>query len=325
MTGKPRALVLAPMRGAGFDALKELADVVYEPFIEQKPLRLYSDEQLAERVQAEGATIVVCEGDRVGPMTLDLKPVVVGATRGDPTNVDVPAATERGVPVLHAPGRNADAVAELTVGLLFAAARHIVPADADVRDGETYRDGTIPYQRFRGWEVNGRTAGIVGYGAIGRALAWRLEGLGMRVIAYDPYAADAAYSLDDLLAEADVVSMHAPVLPETMKMIGEKQFAQMKEGAIYLNAARAALHDVDALVEALQSGHLAGAGLDHFDGEVLAPDSPLAQLPNVVLTPHIGGASYNVEANHAQMMADGIAAVLRGDKPENCINPEVLA
>src|SRR4051795_3123469 len=312
------------MRGPGFAALKALADVVYEPFIEQKPLRLYNDEQLAERVRAEGATIVVCEGDRVGPHTLDLQPVVVGATRGDPTNVDVAAATERGVPVLHAPGRNADAVAELTVGLLFAAARHVVPADKDVRAGDTYKDGTIPYQRFRGWELNGRTAGVVGYGAIGRALAWRLKGLGMRVIAYDPYAAEATYSLNDLLGEADVVSMHAPVTPETMTMIGEKQFAQMKEGAIYLNAARAALHDVDALVDALQSGHLAAAGLDHFDGEVLSPDAPLQHLPNVVLPPHIGGASYNVEANHAHMMADGIAAILRGDKPTNCVNPEVL-
>src|SRR5213080_4721325 len=99
-----KALVLAPMRGPGFEALKALADVVYEPFIEQKPLRLYSDEQLADRVRAEGATIVVCEGDRVGPATLDLPLLVVGATRGDPTNVDVAAATERGVPVLNAPG-----------------------------------------------------------------------------------------------------------------------------------------------------------------------------------------------------------------------------
>src|SRR3954447_21032285 len=324
MSREHRALVLAPMRGPGFEALKALADIVYEPFIEQKPLRLYSDEQLADRVQAEGATIVICEGDRVGPATLDLKPVVIGATRGDPTNVDVPAATERGVPVLHAPGRNADAVAELTVGLLFAAARHIVPADADVRAGETYRDGTIPSQRFRGWELAGRTAGIVGYGAIGRALAWRLEGLGMRVIAYDPYAAEATYALDDLLAEADVVSMHAPVTPDTMQMMGEKQFAQMKEGAIYLNAARAALHDVDALVGALESGHLAAAGIDHFDGEYLAPDAPFAQLPNAVLTPHIGGASYDTEANQARMMADDIAAVLRGERPQHCANPEVL-
>src|SRR3954447_7627824 len=312
------------MRGPGFDALRQLADVVYEPFIEQKPLRLYSDEQLAERVQAERATIVVCEGDRVGLNTLDLSPVVIGATRGDPTNVDVAAATERGVPVLNAPGRNADAVAELAVGLLFAAARHIVPADDDVRAGETYRDGTIPYQRFRGWEVNGRTAGIVGYGAIGRALAWRLEGLGMRVIASDPYADDATYSLDDLLAEADVVSMHAPVTDDTKKMIGSDQFARMKDGAIYLNAARAALHDTDALVAALKSGRLAGAGLDHFEGDWLDPSHELAKLPNVVLTPHIGGATYDTEGNHAQMIVADIEAVLTGQQPKNCVNPEVL-
>lgn len=321
---RPTALVLAPMRGEGFDLLRSLADVVYEPFIEQKPLRLYSDEQLAERVEKEDATIIVAEGDRVGPTTLSLPLAVVGATRGDPTNVDVAAATERGVPVLNAPGRNADAVAELTVGLLFAAARHVVPADGDVRAGQIYKDGTIPYQRFRGWELAGRTAGIVGFGAIGRALAWRLEGLGMRVIAHDPYADDAKYELDDLLAEADVVSMHAPVTPDTMQMIGADQFARMKPGAIYLNAARAALHSVDALVAALESGHLAGAGLDHFDGEHLDPSSPLAQLPNVVLTPHIGGATYNTEANHSRMIAEDIAAVLRGEKPQRCVNPEVL-
>src|SRR3954470_9076402 len=157
---RPRALVLSPMRGPGFDQLKSLVDVVaYEPFIEQRPLRLYNDEQLAERMQAEGATVVICEGDKVGPATLDLKPLLVGATRGDPTNVDVAAATERGVPVLHAPGRNADAVAELTVGLLFAADRHLIPADADVRAGQAFKDGSIPYQRYRAWQVAGRTAG----------------------------------------------------------------------------------------------------------------------------------------------------------------------
>jgi D-3-phosphoglycerate dehydrogenase len=324
MTDRPKALVLSPMRGPGFDRLKELADVVYDPFIVPVPLRLYSDEQLAERVAAEGATILVCEADRVGRKTLDQPLRVVGSTRGDPNNVDIAAATERGIPVLNAPGRNADAVAELTVGLLLAAARGIVGADRDVRAGNTYRDGSIPYQRFRGWELNGRTAGIVGYGAIGRALAWRLAGLGMKVISSDPYSPEATHKLDDLLAEADVVSMHAPVTPETAGMMGAEQFARMKDGAIYLNAARAALHDTDALVAALQSGHLAGAGLDHFEGENLAVDHPLTQLPNVVLTPHIGGASYDTEANHARMMGDGIAAVLSGQRPAHCVNPEVL-
>ncbi len=321
---RPTALVLAPMRGPGFDRLHELAEVVYDPFIAHRPLRLYDDEQLAKRVADEGATIVVCEADRVGPATLDLPLVVVGSTRGDPTNVDVAAATARGIPVLNAPARNADAVAELTVGLLFAAARHVVAADREVRAGQMYADGTIPYQRFRGWELAGRTAGIVGYGAIGRAVAWRLAGLGLRVITADPYAADATHALDDLLAEADVVCMHARVTPETAGMVGAAQFARMKDGAIYLNAARAALHDTDALVAALRSGHLAAAGLDHFDGEWLAPDAPLAQLPNVVLTPHIGGATYDTEANHARMISDGIAALLAGGRPANCINPEAL-
>ena len=324
MTERPKALVLSPMRGPGFDRLQELAEVVYDPFIVPVPLRLYNDEQLAERVAAEGATILVCEADRVGPKTLDQPLLVVGSTRGDPNNVDIAAATERGIPVLNAPGRNADAVAELTVGLLFAAARGIVAADHDVRVGDIYKNGSIPYQRFRGWELNGRTAGIVGYGAIGRALAWRLSGLGMKVISSDPYSPDATHKLDDLLAEADVVSMHAPVTPETAGMIGADQLAQMKEGAIYLNAARAALHDTDALTAALQSGHLGGAGLDHFEGERLPADHPLTQLPNVVLTPHIGGASYDTEANHARMMGDGIAAILSGQRPAHCVNPEVL-
>ena len=324
MTERPRALVLSPMRGPGFDRLHELADVVYDPFIVPVPLRLYNDEQLAERVAAEGATILVCEADRVGPKTLDQPLLVVGSTRGDPNNVDIAAATARGIPVLNAPGRNADAVAELSVGLLFAAARGIVDADRDVRAGDTYKNGSIPYQRFRGWELNGRTAGIVGYGAIGKALAWRLTGLGMKVISSDPYSPDATHKLDDLLAEADVVSMHAPVTPETAGMMGSDQFARMKEGAIYLNAARAALHDTDALVAALQSGHLSGAGLDHFEGERIDADHPLTQLPNVVLTPHIGGASYDTEANHARMMGDGIAAVLSGQRPAHCVNPEVL-
>jgi D-3-phosphoglycerate dehydrogenase len=324
MTDRPRALVLSPMRGPGFDQLHELADVVYDPFTAPVPLRLYNDEQLAERIATEGATILVCEADRVGKVTLDQPLLVVGSTRGDPNNVDIAAATARGIPVLNAPGRNADAVAELTVGLLFAAARWVVAADRDVRAGDTYKDGSIPYQRFRGWELAGRTAGLVGYGAIGRALAWRLTGLGMTVLAHDPYADDATATFDDVLTQSDVVSMHAPVTADTTGMIGAPEFARMKEGAIYLNAARAALHDTDALTAALQSGHLAGAGLDHFEGERLAADHPLIGLPNVVLTPHIGGASYNTEANHARMMGEGISAVLSGQRPAHCVNPEVL-
>jgi D-3-phosphoglycerate dehydrogenase len=250
--------------------------------------------------------------------------VAIGSARGDPTNVDVPAATAAGIPVLHAPGRNADAVAEMTVGLLLAVTRRIVPADHDVREGEIYRDGTIPYQRFRAWQLQGRTAGLIGLGAVGRATRWRLEGLGMRVIAADPYAPDATHSLDDLLAEADVISMHAKVTPETTAMIDKAAVAQMREGAVYLNTARAALHDLDALTEALSDGRLSGAGLDHFEGELLDPAHPVAKLPNVVLTPHIGGATYDTEANHTTLLADDLVRVLAGERPRHIVNPEVL-
>ena len=325
MADRPKALVTAPFRGEGLDKLEQLADVVYDPWIEQQPLRIYNSAQLAERLEAEGANVVVVESDSVKGPVLDLPLVAVGSCRGDPNNVDVAAATARGIPVLRAPGRNADAVAELTVALLFAVNRGVVRADLDVREGEIYRDGTIPYQRFRAWQLAGRTAGLVGLGAVGRATRWRLEGLGMRVIAHDPYADDATHSLDDLLAEADVVSMHAMVTPETQGMIGAEQFARMKDDAIYINTARAMLHDTDALVHALESGTLGGAGLDHFEGEHLPADHPLQSMSNVVLTPHIGGATYDTEANHSKLIADGLEQLLGGGKPDNLVNPEVLS
>ncbi len=321
---RPRALVLAPFRGPGLELLRSVADVVYDPFLSHVPLKLHSEEELAKRLVDESATILICEADKVAGQVFDAGLTIVGSTRGDPTNVDIGAATEHGVPVLRAPGRNADAVAEMTVALLFAVNRHLRAADADVRTGQIYADGSIPYQRFRAPELAGRTAGLVGLGAVGRATRWRLAGLGMRVIAHDPYADDATHSLADLLAESDVVSMHAPVTPDTERMIGSEQFTAMRDGAIYLNTARAQLHDTDALVEALRSGKLAGAGIDHFENEWLDPAHPLTEFPNVILCPHIGGATYDTETNHSTVIAEGIAAFLRGDRPATCVNPEVL-
>lgn len=315
----------APLRGPGFAKLRDLADVVYDPWIEQTPLRIYGAEQLAERIAAESADVVVVEGDSVGGPVFDLNLRAIASTRGDPNNVDLAGATAAGIPVLNTPGRNADAVAEMTVALLLAATRQLLPADADVRGGNIFRDGSIPYQRFRGWEVAGLTAGLVGLGAVGRATRWRLSGLGMRVIAHDPYNDDARHGLDELLGEADVVSMHAPVTDDTVGMIGAAQFAAMRDGVVFLNTARAQLHDIDALVDALRSGKVAAAGLDHFVGEWLPTDHPLAGMPNVVLTPHIGGATWNTEARQALMVADDLEALLAGKTPVHIVNPEVLA
>ena len=320
-----RALVTAPLRGDGFTKLQELADVVYDPWIDQTPLRIYTAEQLAERASAESADVLVVESDSVGGPVFDLPLRAIASTRGDPNNVDVPGATGAGIPVLYTPGRNADAVAEMAIALLFAATRHVITADADVREGQVFRDGTIPYQRFRAWEVAGRTAGLVGLGAVARALRWRLQGLGVEVIAYDPYHDEARHTLDELLAEADIVSLHAPVTDETVGMIGAGQFAAMRDGVVFLNTARAQLHDTDALVDALRSGKVAAAGLDHFVGEWLPTDHPLVSMPNVVLTPHIGGATWNTEARQAQIVADGLEALLAGRTPTHIVNPEVLA
>ena len=319
------ALVTAPFRGEGLETLQRIATVVLDPWIDHQPLRILDGEKLAVLVEEAGADLLVVESDFVSGSVMDLPLLAIGSCRGDPNNIDVAAATAKGIPVLRAPGRNADAVAEMTVALLLAVNRGLVAADRDVREGEIFRDGSIPYQRFRAWQLAGRTAGLVGLGAVGRATKWRLEGLGMRVIAHDPYSPDATHTLDDLLAESDVVSMHAMVTDETKGMIGSDQFKRMKDGAVFLNSARAQLHDTDALVAALQSGALAGAGLDHFVGENLPTDHPLAAMDNVVLTPHIGGATYDTEANHSKLIADGIATLLNGGKPDNIVNPEVLS
>jgi D-3-phosphoglycerate dehydrogenase len=304
--------------------LRELADLVIDPWIDHQPLRIYNAEQLAERASDEGATILMVEADRCAGPVFDLPLVAVASTRGDPNNVDIDAATAAGVPVLRAPARNADAVAEIGVALLFAATRGVLGADHDVRAGEVYKDGTIPYQRFRAWQLAGRTAGLVGLGAVGRALRWRLEGLGMNVVAHDPYAADATHSLEQLLEVSDVVSLHAPVTEETAGMIGAAEFSAMRDGVVFLNTARAQLHDGDALVAALRSGKVSAAGLDHFVGEHLPTDHPLTTFPNVVLTPHIGGATYNTEVNHTQIIADDLCRLMAGASPRNIVNPDVL-
>ena len=189
-----------------------------------------------------------------GPV-LDLPLIAIGSTRGDPTNVDVPAATATGIPVLRAPGRNADAVAEIDGrAAVRGQPRHVLPADRDVRAGDVCKDGTIPYQRFRAWQMAGRTAGLVGprrrraapCSGASRASACRSSPTTRTPTTPRTRSTTCSPS-------ADVVSMHAAVTPETAGMIGAAQFARMKDGAIFLNTARAQLHDTDALVDALCS------------------------------------------------------------------------
>ena len=193
-----------------------------------------------------------------------------------PTTSTWPPRPRPGSRCCERPAGTPNAVAELTVALLFAVNRFVVPADRDVREGKVYSGGKIPYQRYRAWQLAGRTAGIIGLGAVGRATKWRFEGLGLRVLSFDPYNPDATHrdSIDEMVAECDVVSMHAVVTPETEGLMGEQQFAAMKPGAIYVNTARAMLHDTDALVAALQSGHLGGRRARPLQGREPADRPP---------------------------------------------------
>jgi D-3-phosphoglycerate dehydrogenase len=313
------------MRGPGFEKLKGLVEVVYEPWTSTDPLRLYDGQALAKRLDEERADIAVVEADFVSGPVWDLPLFAVAATRGDPNNVDIAGATAAGVPVLFTPSRNADAVAELALGLLIALARKILPADKDVRAAEVFKGGTIPYQRFRGWELAGKRVALVGYGAVGKAFGWRLEALGMQLATFDPYVEAAGKDMEAAVRDADVVSLHAAVTKQTVGFFGREQFSWMRPGSLFINTARAALHDPGALLEALECGRLGGAALDHFEGEALPAGHPLTQMDNVVLTPHIGGATAETEERGAQMVADDLELLLAGQTPRNLANPEVLS
>jgi D-3-phosphoglycerate dehydrogenase len=216
-------------------------------------------------------------------------------------------------------------VAELTIGLMIAVARAIPTHDANLR-GARWIKGPL------GMQLAGRTLGIVGLGAVGRRVARAAAGLGLTVMAYDPYintvvdGVERVAVLDDLLARAEVLTLHCPLTDETQGMIGAAELAALPKGAIVLNAARGPVIDEDALAAALRAGHLFGAGLDTFREEPPAADCPLLSLPNVVLTPHIGAhTGYATEAVSA-VAAENLLRVLDGKPvdPVFCVNPETL-
>jgi D-3-phosphoglycerate dehydrogenase len=205
-------------------------------------------------------------------------------------NVDVPAATARGILVMNAAGANSISVAELTVGLMLALARMIPAADASMKQGVWDK------KRFMGTELRGQKLGVIGFGRIGREVAGRAKAFGMEILAYDPFftarAADAAgvtlVDLDQIVEQADVISLHVPALPETRHLINAARLKKMKKGVRIVNTARGELIDEAALADAIESGHVAGAGLDVFETEP-PPDKRLQSLPQVVATPHIAG------------------------------------
>lgn len=238
--------------------------------------------------------------------------------------IDIPAATARGVAVTITPGTNEISVAEHALALMLGVFRGFPGRQREVELG-VWRRKSLP-------RLGGKTLGLVGLGRIGRAMVPRAQGLGLRVIAVDP-CADRGWcetnqiqlvSLGELLAESDVVSLHAPATAETYHMINRQTLAQMKPRAVLVNTARGTLVDESALAEALQSGHLLGAGIDAFEVEPLPLSSPLLKCENALLAPHMGGLDEESEVAMSRMAAECIALLHQGRWPEGCVVNDTL-
>lgn len=243
-------------------------------------------------------------------------------------NIDVKAATARGIPVGNTPGVLTDATADFTWALLMAAARRLVEGDRFTRSGQWKTWGPT---FLLGPDVAHATLGIVGFGRIGQAVARRAAGFDMRVLYYDTQrhpdleeTLGVAYTpLDRLLREADFVTLHTPLTQQTHHLISDEQFAMMKPGAVLVNTSRGGVVNPDALFRALSTGRIAAAALDVTEPEPIPTDSPLLTLDNLIIAPHIASASIQARTRMAEMAAANLLAGLRGERLPNCVNPQV--
>jgi lactate dehydrogenase-like 2-hydroxyacid dehydrogenase len=239
-------------------------------------------------------------------------------------NIDIKACTLRKIPVGNTPGVLTESTADLTMALVLSIARNIPQSSQDAREG---RWKTWSPTGWLGKELNGSTLGIIGMGKIGKAVARRALGFGMIIIYTDPQVSDETHalkvSLDELLIRSDIVSLHAPLTPETRGMINKSTLSMMKSSAILINAARGSLVDMAAITEALQSHSISAAALDVTDPEPLPPNHPLFSLSNCLIVPHIGSATQQTRSKMAGLACVNLLAGLRGIRLPYCVNPEV--
>lgn len=241
-------------------------------------------------------------------------------------HVDLEAATQRAIPVGYTPGVLAETTADLAFALLLASARRLPEADRAVRSGAWTWERRWDPSAFLGRDVHGATLGILGLGAIGRAVAARARGFNMRVLGWSRSGREIAgverAGFEQVLAEADFLSVHVALAPGTRGLLDAGAIGRLKRGAVLVNTARGGILDENALVEALRSGHLAAAALDVFETEPLPGDSPLFSAPNLVLTPHIGSASVATRERMADLSVENLLAGLEGRPMPHCANPE---
>ena len=303
-----KVLVAAPLHEKAIEVLKEAGfDVLYEE---------YPDEERLVQLVGDVEAIIVRSKPKVTRKVIKAAPKlkVIGRAGVGLDNIDLEAAKERGIKVVNSPGASSRSVAELAIALTFAVARKIAFADRKMREGVWAK------KQAMGIELEGKTIGVVGFGRIGYEVAKIAHALGMRVLLYDPYPNEERAkevggtfaSLEDLLRESDVVTLHVPLVESTYHLINEERLKLMKKTAILINAARGAVVDTDALVKALKEGWIAGAGLDVYEEEPLPKDHPLTELDNVVLTPHIGASTEEAQMRAGVQVAEQIVEILKG-------------
>jgi len=323
--------VRAPYSESRLEELRTLFDeVVYEPWNETGE-RFYEDEMLENLMHVQPDALIT-ELDKVTEKVLAgyKKLQFIGDCRAVPANLDVDACTKAGVPILCTPGRNNQAVAEMVVSLVVAHMRNLLPAIQWAKEGK-WVEGTTPYYLWMGHELQGRKVGFVGFGAVGRAAAKIFEAFDCEISFYDPFIPGdignyKKSELEPIFAQCDVVSLHLPVTAETTGMINETLLRSMKPTALFVNSARSAVVDMPALIRLLNDKAIAGAVIDVLDTEPPTPeDLAIAYCPNTILTPHIGGSSFEVTDHQSDIMNERIQQWLKGENLQRIVyNRSVL-
>lgn len=323
---KRRIFITQPVHAGAIERLREVAEVDWNP----DPLHIMTQDELIAAV-ANCDVLYCLLHDKIDAKVIGANARLLGiaSTTVTPADIDIAAATARRIPVTVVPAAVLDdATADLAWALMFAVARRVVESDRLMRSG-IFPGSQSCY--MEGAAITGTTLGLIGMGGVGRAAARRASGFSMRVLYYDPQRLDASQEdalgvtwvpFDRLLAESDFVSLHARLTPETRHMMGEREFARMKPTAFFVNTARGPLVAEEALVQALGQKLIAGAALDVFEHEP-RPHPALLEMPNVVVTPHVGSGVTQTRARMAEIAASNIMAILDGAVPPNCWNPEI--
>jgi glyoxylate reductase len=324
---RPSIFVTQPVAKSAIARLRKVASVTINPDASRIP----SKQKLIAGVRRCDILFALLH-DRIDRDVIAANPRLRAITSQSitPDNIDVAEATRRGIPVTVVPPIVAEATADVNFGLMLMVARNLVEGDRLVHKGR-FPGSQSSY--LAGSAVYGKTLGLIGGGGrIGRAVARRARGFGMRILYWSPRQKPESLErelemtyvpLDDLLAQSDFVSIHSPLTPQTRHQVGKRELARMKRTAFLINTARGAVVDEAALTRALQTGRIAGAGLDVFEHEPKVSPA-LLRMKNVVTTPHLGSAVVEVREQMANIVVDNVLALIAGNGPPNCVNPQVL-